>query len=882
MNEALDRLRAALADHYRIERELGAGGMATVHLAHDLKHDRKVALKVLRPELSAILGGERFLAEIKTTAGLQHPHILPLFDSGTADGFLYYAMPFIEGETLREALDRETQLGIDEAVRIAADVAEALDYAHRHGVIHRDIKPENILIHDGRPMVADFGIALAVSAAAGGRMTETGLSLGTPQYMSPEQATAEKDLTPRSDIYSLGVVLYEMLAGKPPHFGATAQQIIMKIVTEEPAPVASLRRSVPANVAAAVGRALEKVPADRFATGKAFADALRDPAFRSVPTGPVAAPRERRLGWQLGAAVGLLAGGMLLGTLWSRPWAGPPSGPVVRFDVSPPESERVVSAAGVNLALAPGGSRLVYVGASKGGEAQLWQRPLDALRFQPIPGTDGARIPAVSPNDSVVAFTVDGALKTVSFHGGPAVTLVAGGVPSAGGGLAWGDDGQIYFVDGTGAIQRVPAAGGPPSRVVPPATGGGGYMWIDALPGGKGLLLTVARLGLPETSEIAVVATAGGPVRKLVKGTMARYLAPGYLVYATVDGTVMAAPFDAGAFKLTGASVALFNGVDVYMGSASQFAVSRSGTLAWVGNEGMSEVVRVDRNGAGGPVDPGWTGGIKFLALAPDGARLVVNTSDASGAKLWIKQLDRGPLTPLAFDGTRNVGLSWSPDGQSIAVLSNRSGPGQLWVTRADGTTGAERVPVDGNPYSAVWTPDGREIVIGRSSQSSTSELIAYRPGSDSATRSLIKGTFLAMYPAVSPDGRWLAYSSNEPGQDEVFVRPFPNVGDGKWQVSTAGGMEPVWAHSSRELFFRTGAGELVVAPVGAEPSGSLRFGAPKTLFAAGVDSHTDGKHYDVTPDDQHFLLLRPVGGLRTRLVVVQNFGEELRRKVAR
>src|SRR5689334_22901815 len=206
-------IRSVLADRYRIERELGAGGMATVYLAQDLKHDRKVAVKVLKPELAAVLGAERFVVEIRTTAALQHPHILPLFDSGEADGFLYYVMPFIDGETLRTRLDRETQLGVDEAVRITCEVADALDYAHRHGVIHRDIKPENILLHDGRPIVADFGIALAVSAAAGGRMTETGLSLGTPHYMSPEQATAEKELTNRSDIYSLASVLYEMLSG---------------------------------------------------------------------------------------------------------------------------------------------------------------------------------------------------------------------------------------------------------------------------------------------------------------------------------------------------------------------------------------------------------------------------------------------------------------------------------------------------------------------------------------------------------------------------------------------------------------------------------------------------------------------------------------------
>src|SRR5690348_7078469 len=212
----LARLTAALSDRYRIERELGVGGMATVYLAQDLKHERPVALKVLKPELAAVLGAERFVNEITTTAALQHPHILPLFDSGTADGFLYYVMPFIDGETLRSKLDRETQLSVEESVRIACDVADALDYAHHRGVIHRDIKPENILLQNGRPVVADFGIALAVSAAAGGRMTETGLSLGTPHYMSPEQATAEKEITARSDVYSLASVLYEMLAGDPP------------------------------------------------------------------------------------------------------------------------------------------------------------------------------------------------------------------------------------------------------------------------------------------------------------------------------------------------------------------------------------------------------------------------------------------------------------------------------------------------------------------------------------------------------------------------------------------------------------------------------------------------------------------------------------------
>ncbi|MBM4188916.1 MAG: serine/threonine protein kinase [Gemmatimonadetes bacterium] len=292
------RLAAALADRYRIERELGAGGMATVYLALDQKHDRKVAIKVLKPELAAVLGAERFVVEIKTTAAMSHPHILPLFDSGEAGGFLFYVMPYIQGETIRDRLTRESQFGVDDAVRIAREVADALDYAHRHGVIHRDIKPENILLHDGRAMVMDFGIALAVSAAAGGRMTETGMSLGTPHYMSPEQATADKAITGRSDIYSLASVLYEMLTGEPPHLGGSAQQIIMKIIAEPARPAAELRRSIPPNVVAALTKALEKIPADRFDTARAFSDALGNPSFASPATPPAGAtPEASRRGW---------------------------------------------------------------------------------------------------------------------------------------------------------------------------------------------------------------------------------------------------------------------------------------------------------------------------------------------------------------------------------------------------------------------------------------------------------------------------------------------------------------------------------------------------------------------------------------------------------
>ena len=334
MPEFLDRLKTALADRYAIEREIGSGGMATVYLAEDLKHHRKVAVKVLRPELAAILGAERFLKEIEVTANLQHPHILPLHDSGEADSFLYYVMPYVEGESLRDKLNRDKQLGVNETVEIAKGVAAGLDYAHRQGVIHRDIKPENILIHDGQPVVSDFGIALAVTTAGGTRLTETGLSLGTPQYMSPEQATGEREVTAKSDVYSLGAVVYEMLVGDPPHTGNTVQAIIAKVVSAEPTPITDVRHNAPGNVDAAVQKALAKVPADRFARATEFAEALGNPAF-TLPTSVGTAARQVREGRWKQLAVGFAGiAAVLFGlAVWRFGFSG--GGPAL-VDTGPP------------------------------------------------------------------------------------------------------------------------------------------------------------------------------------------------------------------------------------------------------------------------------------------------------------------------------------------------------------------------------------------------------------------------------------------------------------------------------------------------------------------------------------------------------------------
>ena len=292
-DDVLDRLKIALADRYTVERELGRGGMATVYLAQDLKHRRQVAIKVLLPELASAVGPERFLREIEIAARLHHPHVLPLYDSGDADGFLYYVMPFAEGESLRDRLDREKQLPLDDALQITREVADALGYAHGEGVLHRDIKPENILLESGHAVVADFGIARAISAAGGDRLTETGLAIGTPTYMSPEQAAGEKELDGRSDLYSLGCVLYEMLAGQPPFTGPTVENIRYQHLVVEPRPVTVLRPRVPEYVAKALNLALAKAPADRFSAAAGFVEALDPVSVRARAEQDWALERER-------------------------------------------------------------------------------------------------------------------------------------------------------------------------------------------------------------------------------------------------------------------------------------------------------------------------------------------------------------------------------------------------------------------------------------------------------------------------------------------------------------------------------------------------------------------------------------------------------------
>ncbi len=889
MSDAFPRLAEALGDRYRLERELGRGGMATVYLAHDLKHDRKVAVKVLKPELAAVIGAERFVQEIKTTAALQHPHILPLFDSGTADGFLYYVMPYIQGETLRAKLDRETQLGIDEAVRITTNVADALDYAHRQGVVHRDIKPENILLHDGRPMVADFGIALALSAAAGGRMTETGMSLGTPHYMSPEQATADKEITGRSDIYSLGSVLYEMLTGDPPHTGSSAQQIIMKIVTEEAAPVTKLRKAVPPNVAAAVARAVEKLPADRFESAGAFARALADPGFRTSESASAGVQGGESRGFRRAflatAAIAVL---LLAALVWSR--LSVPRPAVIRYGLALPAAQAPVLGSGPPTP-APDGSFMVYVGPGPGGN-QLWMKRRDSFTATAIAGSGGTQSFAISPDGKWIAFTLLGQLKKLPTAGGSAVPLVS---DSVGGvyGVAWLDDNTIvYSLRGAAALMRVSADGGTPSLVwrsdsmasmLPsPLPGGRGVLFLSCLPGCPVSQVWVADFKQPHTARMLVVG-----------GNSSVYLPTGHLVYGTDAGELTAAPFDLGRLAVSGAPIPLGEQLAVTAG-LSLFHISRSGTLTTaLGGRNVTgrtfELVWVDRTGRETPVDTGWTFRLTAIAnnhgwsLAPDGSRVAIGLSTGAGDDIWVKPLPRGAAYRVTFDPQSDMRPHWTSDSRFISFVGVRA-VGGVFLHRADGA-GTDSLLFKGVVDEAFISPDSRWIVLRQGSLGQVAggrNITGLRIGTDTVPRPVLATEFDEEAPTLSPDSRWLAYQSDETGRTEIFVRPFPNTSEGKQQVSSGGGAAPLWSRDGKELFYLSGDHNMMAARVTA----GATVGDPQVLFHVR-DELLGAEYLYYTPwdvaRDGRFLMARAVSGGPDEVgsfVVAENWLEELKAKL--
>ena len=868
MIESRERLAAALADRYRVDRELGQGGMATVYLADDLKHDRRVAIKVLRPELAAVIGAERFLREIKTIASLQHPHILGLIDSGEVDGTAYYVMPFIEGESLRDRLSREKQLPVADAVRLASEVAGALDYAHRHGVIHRDIKPENILLHDGQALVADFGIALALSKTAGTRMTETGMSLGTPHYMSPEQAMGEREITARSDVYALGAMTYEMLVGEPPFTGPTAQAIIAKVMTGEPASLTGQRKSVPPQVEAAVLTALEKLPADRFATAAEFAEAMVNPAATALR--PAARPggAARQRSWLVRAIAGatVLAAATLLGWALRRP-AAAGAGRTYRFEILFPASEQFAESPGRGAALAPDGSGFVYVGVGPSSARRLYYRRFDRMASAPIESTEDGEEPFFSPDGQRVGFRLGNRTVQVPLGGGPVTPLVA--TPATSG--CWLEDGSVLLTtDERTAVLHRPAGSERLDTIV--TAGEGRFVSLSPVPGGRYAL--VGLIG-ERLNQVALVDVRGRQLTVLTEGEIPAWSPSGDIIFRR-DEALYALALDRDRGSVRGEPVEVLKADPG--DRITDFAIAPNGTFLLLGRDALRRtLVEVDRQGREHPLGLG-TRGFDSPRYSPDGQRLTVRERLGGGFNIWVYDLRRGTSLQLSLASRLNYYPEWWPDGRRVFWVrrgdSSATGNVGLFIKAADGS-GAETVLFDDPEpqYEGTVTRDGRTLVV-RQNDSATGRDLWLVTLADGSARPLLRTPASEHNPKLSPDGRFLAYVSNSSGRAEVYVRTFPDSG-ATWVVSRGGGAEPAWSPDGRELFYRSGDALLRV-PV--ETRVGFSAGRLDTLFAGLYVPNANHTNYDAHPDGARFVMVRMDDGERRARVVV-NWAAELTRK---
>ncbi len=858
MTQPLDEFTEVLRDRYVVERELGAGGMATVYLAHDLRHDRLVALKVLRPELAAVVGAERFLHEIKTTAHLQHPHILPLHDSGEAAGSVFYVMPYVEGETLRDRLRREKQLPVEDTLRIATEVASALDYAHRHGVVHRDIKPENILLHEGQALVADFGIALAVSRTEGGtRMTESGMSLGTPHYMSPEQAMGEREITGRSDIYALGCVTYEMLTGDPPFTGSTAQAIVAQMLTEQPRAISAQRRTVSAAMEAAVLKALEKLPADRFTSAVEFAEALAgDGAVTVVRPAPGSPPKRHRARSTAVVALALVLG-VAFG-MWAR-WPTERSGAASRavpltLDLVLPDSLpfAFLGAAplGVEqraLDVSRDGRHLVYVSATA-SDTMLVVRDLMHGGSRVLAGTDGAFSPTFSPDGRSIAFFAATVLKKVPTGGGTPQALATVDEPW---GAVWLDSARIF----------VAGRQGDKPMLIDAFAG-----WIDSIPGGprRAGSITPDRSGMLYSfqhllryfdfgTRLEWVLTSGGRVPtdsvvvdEAIFGFGPTLLPSGHLLYVQQGGagTLLAVPVEPSTLRPMGSAVQVSADVRFNSQGSAQYATSEDGAVVLASTPGSGRTALVVRSASGSiaplglpPADYG------TFEISPDGRRVAVTIWPVKGPPdQWIHDLARG-TSERTGRGTIH-GPVWLSGRQGPASLDTaRNGLFVTYAASPDGTLLLQRGP-------------GAEYRIARLDSVAARAIPV--PGINTLSR-------------FSPDGAWLAATSLQAGQSEVYVLSTtdPTI---RYRVSINGGEEPRWSADERRISFRYGSQWFEASFTQGDPP---TIGLPKPVFS-GQYENVPGYSYDVFPDGRYLLLLQPTERATHRLTVVTDLPELL------
>ena len=704
--------------------------------------------------------------------------------------------------------------------------------------------------------------------------------MGTPYYMSPEQASADREPSAASDVYSLGCVLYEMLVGDPPYTASSAQAVLAKILTEDARAPTAVRSSIPANVDAAIRKALEKLPADRFTGAQDFANALTDPGFRHGELAGTEAGTADGSWNRLSIATTALAALFALTTGWSllRPGPPEPARSVERFAVPFLVGQEPVGAGLGNFDLSPDGRMLVYRW-NAGNEVVLMVRRWDDFTATPIRETTGAVHAAVSLDGLEVAFQQDGQIKVAAFAGGPVRTLMPGGRPE------WGPDAFVYATADSG-IARIPSAGGSVEYVSRLAEGDVVHWVYDLPPGGKRALLYVPDQG--GTSEVRALDLESGEMTSIVPGRHPRYLLSGHLVYSAEDGTLMTAPFDSDRMELRGTPIAVMDGV-------AAWSVSDAGKLFYSGggpgggtSGPIHQLAWVDRSGQASVVDPDWTYGRGGSAevgfsISPDDAVVALREFSQGGYDIWLKRLDAGSHTRLTFDEGHEKMPVWEPGGgQNVTYLSDRNGNFDVWSRSADGTGEPELLlDIEADLLSAHWSPDGEWLLLWTAED----DILGYRPGEDGEPVTLLGEDYNELDPVVSPDGRWIAYVSNETGVNEVYVRPFPDVDAGRWQVSSRSARYPRWANGGGELYFQDNGASPSMWMVEVETADVFRHGAPVLLFDSPgwTGSPRFAEAFEVAWSDERFLIAVPAGAEGfdgPRFVLVNSFSEELKRLV--
>ncbi len=910
---------------YEILAAIGAGGMGEVYKARDTRLDRTVAIKILPSDISGDPGRRaRFEREAKTIAGLNHSHICTLYDVGDHDGAMFLVMEHLAGQTLAQRLEKGP-LPFEQALTVATEIADALAAAHRQGVIHRDLKPGNVMLTKTGAKLLDFGLAklaghgeqpaaasLASAPTRTAPLTSEGAIVGTLQYMAPEQVEG-RPADARSDLWALGAILYEMLTGTRAFQGVSAASLIANIMNAEPPAIVTLQPITPPGLDRLVRKCLAKDPDARWASARDVADELRwipEAGGVGVQAGVRRAP-----GGRLRAAL-IVAGAFVMaaiggGLTWLFAPA-PPRAPLTRvtLDVRPAEDlnaggfrpiltpvpVRTPGGALTALAWTPDGRALIFVGR-RDGVQQLYVRRLDAVEATPLPNTEGAQLPAVSADGQWVAFWVGGAIKKVRVEGGPSVD-VASEIPNPPCGLAWDDGGRLFLGSTwSGRGISVVQVGGALQEVTKLGETELAHQLPRPLPGGRALLYTVRKRNFSWGDEQVVVQTLATGARKVLlkDATDARYVPTGHLLFLR-RGVLLAAPFDLERLEVDGTPVpvldrvaqALTGATTYHVTGAGQFAVSATGSLAWISSPVLpypdGTLVTVDRQGRVVPLSPKVRSYHNTLRVSPDGGRLAVAIRDLAGVGLWEYNLSRGTLNLLTGRGEATF-PAWSSDGQRLAFRWLTEGRMTLGSQRADGATPAE-VFAAGSLFPASIATDGRQVLAVLSSH-----IVMVRTESGKVSvQPIVQTARSDGWPAVSPDGRWLAYASDVSGRSEVYVRPAEGPGPAE-SISLDGAASPAWNPNGRELFFVASpdpAGIERMLAVEFAPGSPPRIGRPRVLFDFDnrdlALASMPTRSYDVAPDGQHFYAVRygmpspptPV----THISLMLNWFEELKAKV--